>query len=511
MTTPTVQYRIKNVTIGKRSTPIILQNYNGPCPLIAVANSLLLKGQKLGLDANQKFVSNDHLVQILGSYLLEYNPSKDDSEPTRLNIQEALEILPKIKDGLDVNVRFTGIREFESRPEVELFNLLRLNLVHGWLIDPQDVETASVLGNLTYNQVIEKYLLMEDLIAAESKEEERLLQQNTIEVQEHLDETKNQVTNNDVHEDISSGVFTARTASDIGELIKSPDELRNLNQEQKSQIIREGRIIGEFLEREKSQLTVYGLNQLHEGLKPNNLCILFRNNHFSTVCKYTDGHLYQLCTDEGFYDEPNVVWERISEVLGDNQLFKGDFTPYNFDRHASNKTVDAINAIKQTNDDYELALQLQREEDIRDLKYFEEQEQLQQQHLQQCYPPQYSYPPQPLNSQFSNTRQPIQIPSQAQQQQQQQKQHNNNINNNNTGVLAPTRIESIREKRNLGTKHSSKANNPQKRYQNQAKQLEELNLQRQMRSQQSNTQVSQHDHRTNHSHKKKDDDACSIM
>ena len=167
-----IKYRVKIVTIGSRTTPIILQNYNGPCPLIAVANALLLQGKRLGIDPKQKFVSNDHLLQILATFLLEYNPTNDDtqdSEPVKISIQDALELLPKIKDGLDVNVRFNGITSFESRPEVELFNLLKLKLVHGWIIDPQDAETASVLDDLTYNQVIEKFLLMEDLIIAESK------------------------------------------------------------------------------------------------------------------------------------------------------------------------------------------------------------------------------------------------------------------------------------------------------------------------------------------------------
>jgi hypothetical protein len=482
-----IKYRVKIVTIGSRSTPIILQNYNGPCPLIAVANALLLQGKRLGIDPNQKFVSNDHLLQILATFLLEYNPTKDDtqeSEPVNISIQEALEVLPKIKDGLDVNVRFNGITSFESRPEVELFNLLKLKLVHGWIIDPQDAETASVLDDLTYNQAIEKFLLMEDLVTAESKAS---AEENTKEPTQEI------LLSDNASPDNIPDANLARTASDIGELIRAPDELRKLDSGTKERIIREGKLIGEFLDQTRSQLTVYGLTKLHEGIKDNNLSILFRNNHFSTVCKYKDGHLYQLCTDEGFADEPNVVWERISEVLGDNQLFKGDFQPYNFANHASNKTVDAMASIERTNNDFELAVQLQREEEQREKRLLEQersraqQPQMRQQHVQQQQPPQQT---------FSNTRQPI-----------------------DTGVAPPSLIPSIREKRDTTPKANS---NPNRKYENQAKSLQELNKERQIRAQQMpprqqpQTQTSTNPPRHHHGHhpghrKKEDHDGCSVM
>ena len=38
---------------------------------------------------------------------------------------------------MDVNVRFTGIDAFEFTDEVAIFDLLGMQLVHGWLVDPQ--------------------------------------------------------------------------------------------------------------------------------------------------------------------------------------------------------------------------------------------------------------------------------------------------------------------------------------------------------------------------------------
>ena len=38
-------YNVKYITYLGRRTPIVLQDENGPCPLIAIANVLLLRGQ----------------------------------------------------------------------------------------------------------------------------------------------------------------------------------------------------------------------------------------------------------------------------------------------------------------------------------------------------------------------------------------------------------------------------------------------------------------------------------
>ena len=46
-------------------------------------------------------------------------------------------VLPKLATGLDVNVRFTGVSDFEYTPECSVFDLLGIPLYHGWLVDPQ--------------------------------------------------------------------------------------------------------------------------------------------------------------------------------------------------------------------------------------------------------------------------------------------------------------------------------------------------------------------------------------
>lgn len=46
-------------------------------------------------------------------------------------------VLPKLATGLDVNVQFTGVSDFEYTPECSIFDLLGIPLYHGWLVDPQ--------------------------------------------------------------------------------------------------------------------------------------------------------------------------------------------------------------------------------------------------------------------------------------------------------------------------------------------------------------------------------------
>lgn len=64
----------------------------------------------------------------------------------------------------------------------------------------------------------------------------------------------------------------------------------------------EAYVIQAFLAHTSSQLTEHGLVSLHAGLKPNQLAVLFRNNHFNTLFKFQDA-LYLLVTDLGYLHE----------------------------------------------------------------------------------------------------------------------------------------------------------------------------------------------------------------
>jgi len=77
-----------------------------------------------------------------------------------------------------------------------------------------------------------------------------------------------------------------------------------------------GFLCSDFLRDTSSQLTTAGLQALREKLKDEQLCVFFRNNHFSTLYKKM-GRLFLLVTDEGYADFPDVVWEGLESVRGD--------------------------------------------------------------------------------------------------------------------------------------------------------------------------------------------------
>lgn len=131
-----------------------------------------------------------------------------------------------------------------------MFKLLNIQLVHGWLVDPQDKELHDILKDLTYNQA-------QDLCLKDGKE---------------------------------------------GEIVKS------------------------FFDSNPSQLTIYGLMKIQNELKEGELCVFFRNNHFSVIVKYNN-ELYTLVTDMGYFHEKEVVWEKFID-LTETVYCKGDFKKF---------------------------------------------------------------------------------------------------------------------------------------------------------------------------------------
>ncbi|KAH8088811.1 Lys48-specific deubiquitinase [Aureococcus anophagefferens] len=64
----------------------------------------------------------------------------------------------------------------------------------------------------------------------------------------------------------------------------------------------EAAAMDDFLSRSATQLTYFGLVELHGRLKERQLAALYRNFHFSTIFKY-EGHIYVLVTDVGYQHE----------------------------------------------------------------------------------------------------------------------------------------------------------------------------------------------------------------
>ncbi|XP_035252430.1 ubiquitin carboxyl-terminal hydrolase MINDY-2-like isoform X1 [Anguilla anguilla] len=324
-------YHIKWIKWMKENTPIITQNENGPCPLLAIMNVLLL-AWKVKMPPMMEIITAEQLMEYLGDYILEAKP-KEISEAQRLNYEQnmsdAMAVLHKLQTGLDVNVKFTGVRVFEYTPECIVFDLLDIPLYHGWLVDPQMSDIVKAVGNCSYNQLVEKIISCKQ--------------------------------------------------SDRGEQAG------------------EGLVAEQFLNSTATQLTYHGLCELTSTVQEGELCVFFRNNHFSTMTKFK-GQLYLLVTDQGFLTEEKVVWESLHNVDGDSNFCDSEFrlrppsdpeTVY----HGQQDQIDqdylmalSLQQEQQSQEqnweftpeglsDLELAKKLQEEEDRRASQFYQEQEQ----------------------------------------------------------------------------------------------------------------------------------------
>ncbi len=217
-------YLIKRIRFFSREVPVFLQNLNGPCPLLALANVLSLRNElrlpaphardvlqvsnapsalcctaafhenclraawhaqhscltmqhtkcvvhkhhtdqhTCSLPCRHIACTQDQLVSLVAERLLEASTAFEGSAPDlasdmRQNVSDSFEALSKLTTGVDVNVRFTAIGAFEPTNEVAVFDLLGINLVHGWLVNPSDTAQAAVFGSKSYNELVEMLFL----------------------------------------------------------------------------------------------------------------------------------------------------------------------------------------------------------------------------------------------------------------------------------------------------------------------------------------------------------------
>ncbi|WIA22806.1 hypothetical protein OEZ85_001200 [Tetradesmus obliquus] len=155
-------YVVKRIDFFGRQVKICMQNKNGPCPLLAIANVLSLRNE-LKLPAGVRDITQSDLITSIVDLLLERSKAFEGSAPHAAdyarNVNDVFPVLQKLTTGIDVNVKFHNAHAFEPTPEVAVFDLLGIPLLHGWLVDPQDAQTAAVFGTRSYNELMEVLLL----------------------------------------------------------------------------------------------------------------------------------------------------------------------------------------------------------------------------------------------------------------------------------------------------------------------------------------------------------------
>lgn len=308
-----IAFPVKNIRWSQyeQLTPILLQKENGPCPLIALVNTLLLRSDieartlylddipKEGTSAPQDIKLNTEKlrsllkksvgVRVLLSDILVclgdllFDMKNLDSRV----VNNILESLPLLHTGLDVNPNLSTGGFPGGDLASQIFNVFGLKFVHGWCWEPSHAAPADrVFQELQTFDNIQDYLLGSGSeVDSDAKQNARI-----------------------------------------------------------------------WLEENSTQLTSYGLRKLDEGVNADLVAIFFRNNHFSTLYKGSVHDFYLLITDTAFLKSTKYIWQSlISASGGDDLFFTGEFDPV--------VEGDDYNVEANEDDDMRLLKRLQEKED----------------------------------------------------------------------------------------------------------------------------------------------------
>ncbi|KAJ1937916.1 hypothetical protein FBU59_004609 [Linderina macrospora] len=287
------EYKLKDIQFRDPSTSrlrdikIVTQNENGPCPLLALTNVLVLRGD-LSIAGDRKTISDIELISMLGDLLFrESVPDDDDvgAEGRRNDgllrsddVQVILRLLPTLNTGLDVDLQFSHIYDFASSPATQLFKAFNVDLVHGWVVDP---ESERGIANVLMHECRNSYEGAVEFIVA-----------------------GDELSKGSVVEQQSDQIRRRSTAHHQEDMLT----------EREQTIVHNALAVNQWLEKTATQLTDFGLQSLGTLLPNNHLAVLFRNNHFSTVFKRARGELFLLCTDDAMAGDERVVWESLRDV-----------------------------------------------------------------------------------------------------------------------------------------------------------------------------------------------------
>jgi ubiquitin carboxyl-terminal hydrolase MINDY-1/2 len=368
-------YEIKKVawydataSSNPRISPILVQNANGPCPLLALVNALSLSTPaELSTALVETLRSREQvsLGLLLDAVFDELMSGRHGGAAQELpDVGDLYAFLVTLHTGMNVNPRFFSLAPtnlmndpklsmsymypneqeasagaFEDTREMKLYSTFNIPLIHGWL-PAKDTPAYAALARSARS-----YEDAQNLMFREEELEDKLQNEGlSFEEQATL-------------EDITT--------------------------------------IRAFFTEYATQLTPHGLDTITHSMAPGSVAILFRNDHFSTLYRHPESHqLLHLVTDMGYAGHDEIVWESLVDVNGENsEFFSGDFrivggahlstylanepewttvsSIHSHNRHSSHaQSVDTshvsqIASNEQEDHDLALALQLQDEEEER--------------------------------------------------------------------------------------------------------------------------------------------------
>ncbi|XP_010448801.1 PREDICTED: ubiquitin carboxyl-terminal hydrolase MINDY-1-like [Camelina sativa] len=365
-----VFYKTKEIVYRGRSMRIVLQDKNGPCPLISICNVLILR-EEINLGFGCVDVSEDDLLNHVADVFCERN----DYECIDV------ELLKRLAKGINVDIKFDSIKGFVVTPELALFGSLGIPLYHGWIVDPEDSEIATAIGGRSYDALMTELTALDTQtvkapscksseecsvdfpVSVTASAEHGRLRKGDIEEEEALLRaltlSGKEASGFDTHRDSNEAEeAVSESSGEAEEAVSESSDVNGLTQ-------KEGEVIKEFLKDNASQLTWDGLFNLEDDLKEDELCVLYRNDHFSTMIKH-DEKLFTLVSDQGYLMEQGLVWERLSQINGDSVFMTGNFFVFKRASCTSRKwdTENVISGINSSDDndlDLQMAKELQRQ------------------------------------------------------------------------------------------------------------------------------------------------------
>ncbi|EEY19701.1 DUF544 domain-containing protein [Verticillium alfalfae VaMs.102] len=285
-------YQIKNINwhdhkaVAKsRTSPILVQNENGPCPLVALVNALTL--------TTPAELTDTALVQVLRSreqislgLLLdavfdELMSSRRTEEGSSLpDVGELYAFLKGLHTGMNVNPRFVPdpkvVQAFKRTSLTHLHPTERSDSMPGTFEDTVEMSFDDPVCESFARQAV-SYEDTQNILFREEELEMKLEGDGLTEDEQQL------------YQDIFS--------------------------------------IKAFLETSATQLTSWGLDVVTKAMKPGMVAILFRNDHFSTLYRHPQTlQLLSLVTDAGYATHAEVVWESLTDINGlTSEFLSGDF------------------------------------------------------------------------------------------------------------------------------------------------------------------------------------------
>lgn len=290
-----------NAEQNPRISPILVQNANGPCPLLALVNALTLSTPANVETAlvetlrSREQVSLGLLLDAVFDELM--SGRRGDAAQELPDVSDLYSFLITLHTGMNVNPRFfppaaskspndprnsmshvhPSAREgaipgtFEETREMRLYSTFSIPLIHGW-IPERDSPAYTALSR-----------------SAKSYEDSQNLMFNEEGLEDKLNREGLSFVEQATLEDIAT--------------------------------------IKAFFSSNPTQLTKFGLETITTSVAPGAVAILFRNDHFSTLYRHPQTlQLLQLVTDMGYAGHEEVVWESLIDVNGENaEFFSGDF------------------------------------------------------------------------------------------------------------------------------------------------------------------------------------------